>query len=108
MNKGTLSDRRLSLLQSILDLRKSTSPLVRVFSRSWGGWLHYYFVVGIADIRLKQNRISVTDFNDAVLVAKTIAFVFGARYEDLKDIFSFEEFLYLSGRESRSNESDRQ
>lgn len=108
MNKGTLSARRLSLLQSILDLRKSTSPPVRVFSRSWGGRLHYDFVVSIVDLRLKQNRFSVTNFNDAVLVARTIAFVFGARYEDLKDILSSEEFLYLSGRESRSNESDRQ
>lgn len=98
MSEENLSVRQIALLQSILDLRKSSAPRVRVFFRSWGGFPHYFFVVGVVDERLKQNRLNVTSFTDAVLVAKVIAFVFGARYEDFKEIISFDEFQRLSGR----------
>lgn len=125
MIEEDLSVRQIALLQSIFDLRKSSAPRVRVFFRSCFGFPHYYFVVGVVDERLKRNRLNITSFTDAVLVAKVIAFVFGARYEDLKDIISFDEFQYLSGRScgicdlflsdgvyddrrQRKNESDRQ
>ena len=86
-------EEEISILQYILDLRKSSAPLVRVFPRFWGDSLYYCFIVGVGDLRLAQNLFKVRFFDHAVLVAKAIAFVFGARYEELKDFISYYDFL---------------
>lgn len=100
----------IHILQSILDLRKSSAPTVRVSFRFYNCIPYYYFFVGVSDERLKQNRLIVSSFTDAVLVAKGISFAFGASCDDLSDVLSFDDFNNFSALSVKGlkNESDRQ